>query len=291
MTRPTAHLRPLFIFALILTAAIAAPRPTLAAPPADQLLIHTVQPGETLFRIGLQYGIPWTDIYTANNLTDTTIYVGQQLVIPTANVPIQTAQQIAASGTTTYRVQRGDVLSLIAQRYGTTIDVIVTLNNLLSPNLVYPGQLLTVPAASPLTPAGPAPIPGPVVAAASKRIVVDISEQRMYVYQDSQLVYNFVASTGLPGRDTAVGNFAVQSKIPNAYGSTWDIWMPNWLGIYWVGHLENGIHALPILPGGAQLWAGYLGTPISYGCVVLSMEDSTTLFTWADLGTPVDIQY
>ena len=291
MTPQTTHRRHCLVLTLIITALCTAPRPTLAAPPTDPILIHTVQPGETLFRIGLQYGIPWTDIYTANNLTSTVIYVGQQLVIPTANLPIETAQQIAASGTTTYRVQRGDVLSLIAQRYGTTIDVIVALNNLLSPNLVYPGQVLTLPAASPLTPAGPAPTPGPAVTAAAKRIVVDISEQRMYVYQDNQLVYNFVASTGLPGRDTAVGNFAVQSKIPNAYGSTWDIWMPNWLGIYWVGHLENGIHALPILPGGAQLWAGYLGTRISYGCVVLSMEDSTTLYNWADLGTPVDIQY
>jgi hypothetical protein len=83
----------------------------------------------------------------------------------------------------------------------------------------------------------------------------------------------------------------VQSKIPNAYGSTWDIWMPDWLGIYWSGGLENGIHALPILPNGATLWAGFLGRPISYGCVVLGTYDAEVLYNWADMGTPVDIQW
>jgi hypothetical protein len=90
---------------------------------------------------------------------------------------------------------------------------------------------------------------------------------------------------------TRVGNFAVQSKIPNAYGATWNIWMPNWLGIYWSGSLENGIHALPILPNGATLWAGYLGRPISYGCVVLGSYESKILYDWAVIGTPVEIRW
>jgi hypothetical protein len=67
--------------------------------------------------------------------------------------------------------------------------------------------------------------------------------------------------------------------------------MPNWLGIYWAGGLENGIHALPILPSGARLWAGFLGRPISYGCVVLGEYESELLYNWADIGTPVEIQW
>ncbi len=124
----------------------------------------------------------------------------------------------------------------------------------------------------------------------SKLILVDISEQHMYVYDGDTLVYSFVASTGMHNA-TKVGTFAVQSKIPNAYGSTWDIWMPDWLGIYYAGGLENGIHALPILPNGATLWAGYLGTPISYGCVVLDTYDAELLYNWAEIGTPVKIQW
>ncbi len=124
----------------------------------------------------------------------------------------------------------------------------------------------------------------------SKLILVDISEQHMYVYDGDTLVYSFVASTGMHNA-TKVGTFAVQDKIPNAYGSTWDIWMPDWLGIYYAGGLENGIHALPILPNGATLWAGYLGTPISYGCVVLDTYDAQLLYNWAEVGTPVKIQW
>jgi lipoprotein-anchoring transpeptidase ErfK/SrfK len=90
---------------------------------------------------------------------------------------------------------------------------------------------------------------------------------------------------------TATGNFSVLDKIPSAYGSTWDLWMPNWLGIYWAGGLENGIHALPILSNGVTLWSGFLGRPISYGCVVLGSYESQLLYDWAEVGTPVDIQW
>ena len=123
-----------------------------------------------------------------------------------------------------------------------------------------------------------------------KYILVDISEQHMYVYEGDALIYSFVASTGINSA-TRVGTFAVQSKIPNAYGATWNIWMPNWLGIYWSGSLENGIHALPILPNGATLWEGYLGSPVSYGCVVLGTYESLLLYEWAEIGTPVEIQW
>jgi len=124
----------------------------------------------------------------------------------------------------------------------------------------------------------------------SKYILVDLSEQHMYVYDGDTLIYSFVSSTGMHNA-TRVGTFAVQSKIPNAYGSTWNIWMPHWLGIYWAGGLENGIHALPILPNGATLWAGFLGRPVSYGCVVLGTYEAGLLYDWAEIGTTVEIRW
>ena len=130
----------------------------------------------------------------------------------------------------------------------------------------------------------------PTAYSGSKYILVDISEQHMYVYEGGALVYSFIASTGM-GNSTRVGSFSVLNKIPNAYGATWNIWMPNWLGIYWSGSLQNGIHALPILSNGATLWAGYLGTPISYGCVVLDTYDAQVLYDWVEVGTPVEIQW
>jgi lipoprotein-anchoring transpeptidase ErfK/SrfK len=124
-----------------------------------------------------------------------------------------------------------------------------------------------------------------------KRIEIDISRQRFYAYQGDTLVYQFVTSTGLPGRDTAAGRFKVQSKIPNAYSSIWRLHMPYWLGIYYVGNIENGIHALPIRLDGSVMWGGLLGQRASYGCVILSTAAARTIYNWADIGTEVWIHY
>lgn len=124
-----------------------------------------------------------------------------------------------------------------------------------------------------------------------KRIEIDISTQRFYAYEGGQLVYEFPTSTGLPGRDTATGRFHVLDKMPMAYSSIWNLKMPYWLGIYYVGNIENGIHALPIRPDGTVMWAGLLGQRASYGCVILSTEAARTIYEWADIGTPVDIHY
>jgi lipoprotein-anchoring transpeptidase ErfK/SrfK len=140
-------------------------------------------------------------------------------------------------------------------------------------------------------PPGHQPAPAIVTPSApgtGKYILISISQQHLYAYQDSALVGSFVASTGM-NNSTRAGVFQVLDKIPNAYGATWNIWMPNWLGIYYSGSLENGIHALPILSNGARLWAGYLGTPISFGCIVLGVEESQWLYNWADIGATVEI--
>lgn len=122
-----------------------------------------------------------------------------------------------------------------------------------------------------------------------KYILVSISQQHLLAYDNGQIVYSFIVSTGI-SNSTRVGIFNVLDKIPNAYGANWNIWMPNWLGIYWSGSLENGIHALPILPDGNRLWSGYLGSPISFGCIVLDVDSALKIYNWADIGTPVEIQ-
>jgi lipoprotein-anchoring transpeptidase ErfK/SrfK len=125
-------------------------------------------------------------------------------------------------------------------------------------------------------------------AGGKKLIVVSISQQHVYAYQGSTLVYSFVASTG-SGNSTRIGTFSILDKIPKAYGETWDFWMPDWMGIYHVGYLENGFHSLPLLNNGQRLWGDSLGTPVTYGCIVLGIQDSRTLYNWAEIGTTVQI--
>ena len=274
-------------------------------------VIHVVQPNENLFRIGLNYGVSWVAIMEANGLTSTTIYVGQELVIPMdAAVPVNispapdtemaatpapaatpsTLEPVVETPTTPvdstlYTVQPNDTLFQIAVRYGLAMADIAAANNLSNPSLIYAGQTLVIPASGALAPL--APVPG---ANSAQKIVVDISDQHLYAYENDGLVYSFVVSTGMAGSDTWTGTFSVLDKIPSAYGANWDIWMPNWLGIYWAGYLEDGIHALPILSNGERLWEGFLGTPVSYGCIILGVDDSQTLYDWAQVGTPVYIQ-
>ncbi|MFN2291560.1 MAG: L,D-transpeptidase family protein [Anaerolineae bacterium] len=120
-----------------------------------------------------------------------------------------------------------------------------------------------------------------------KRIEIDISKQRFYAYEGDTLVYNFATSTGLRGRDTATGRYKVLDKIPMAYSSIWRLKMPYWLGIYYVGRVENGIHALPIRPDGSVMWGGLLGQRASYGCIILSTQAAKTIYNWAQVGTEV----
>jgi len=251
-----------------------APQPT----PTPSTDAYVVQPGDTLSSIALRHGVTVWALVHANNLKNQhTIYAGQSLLIP--GQVAETTPGPETSNLDTYVVRPGDTLIQIALRFDTTPAALATLNGIANPSSIYAGQVLR------LTGEAPPPSGG------GKYIVVNLSEQHLYAYQGDQLVYSFVASSGAAPYYTRVGEFRVQSKIPNAYGSTWDIWMPSWLGIYWAGSTENGIHALPVMQNGATLWAGYLGAPISYGCIVLGTYEASLLYAWAEIGTPVSIHY
>jgi LysM repeat protein len=213
-----------------------------------------------------------------------TIYAGQQLTIPGGGRSVAALVSATGTGATpagdTYTVQPGDRLSRIAERFGTTPLTLARLNGIANPSAIYTGQVLRLSSQAPAVPRG-----------GGKRIEIDLSEQHLYAYEGDRLVYSFVASSGAAPSYTRTGEFRVQSKIPKAYGSTWNIWMPHWLGIYWAGSTENGIHALPILSNGQTLWAGYLGRPVSYGCIVLGTYEAQLLYNWAVIGTPVSIRY
>ncbi len=240
---------------------------------------YTVRRGDTLSGIAARHGTTVAAIMRANGLGSTVIYSGQRLVIPGTSGNAASSGTSGSTGTgQSYTVRRGDTLSGIAARHGTTVAAIMQANGLGS-TVIYTGQRLVIPGAGSSS--------GTV--GGGKRIVVDLSEQRMYVYQNGQLLWNWVVSTGRPGQETAVGHYKVLNKIPNAYAYTWSLQMPYWLGIYWAGSLQNGIHALPIQANGQRLWAGYLGQRVSFGCIILGTQNAKTLYNWATVGTPVDI--
>ena len=67
----------------------------------------------------------------------------------------------------TYTVVRGDTLSEIAQRYGTTVSYLAKLNNIRNVNLIYVGQVLKISEVVTVTPSKPNPTPAPKPASSS----------------------------------------------------------------------------------------------------------------------------
>jgi lipoprotein-anchoring transpeptidase ErfK/SrfK len=133
--------------------------------------------------------------------------------------------------------------------------------------------------------------PAALAARGAKWIDVNLSTQHFRAMRGQTPVYSWPASTGLPSMATVPGHFKILDKIPNAYSRIWKLKMPYWMGIYWAGKAENGIHALPINRKGQTLWAGLLGRRASFGCVILGTKSARTIFNWADIGTPVIIHY
>lgn len=119
--------------------------------------IHKVGQGENLWRIAEKYfgsGYNWVVISRENKLTNANrLLVGQELIIPKTEVikPVST-EQVTKGGqaieSTTYTVVKGDNLWKIAVRAyqdGYRWTEIAKVNNLTYPNIIHPGNVLTLP--------------------------------------------------------------------------------------------------------------------------------------------------
>ena len=182
---------------------------------------------------------------------------------------------------TEYIIQPGDTLISIAMKVGLPYWKILQANHQLDPDRLQSGTHLVLPSKNEM-------LPLPIVI--GKRIIISISQQRLWTYQDGQLLNEYVISTGIASSPTQPGIFQVQTHDENAYASVWDLYMPNFLGIYeaWPGFM-NGIHGLPMLSSGQRLWANVLGRPASYGCIIMTLDAAATVYQWADNGVVVEI--
>lgn len=120
---------------------------------------HTVSKGESLWIIAEKYygsGYNWVDIAGENNLTNASlIEEGQNLIIPEveAKIATSTSRETLSENTNTitgatYQVVKGDTLWNIAIRaYGDGYKWvnISKENSLKNPNIIHPGNILTLP--------------------------------------------------------------------------------------------------------------------------------------------------
>lgn len=189
---------------------------------------------------------------------------------------------LASHYPTAYTVQPGDTMLKIGWKVGMPYWMILNANPGLDPENITAGTQLTIPSKDELLPLPPV---------AGKRIIINLAQQRLSVYQNRDRLHQYVISTGIDRSPTQPGVFQVQTHVDNAYASVWDLYMPDFLGIYesWPGFM-NGIHGLPTLSNGQRLWANILGSPASYGCIILDLPAASWLYRWAEDGVVVEIR-
>lgn len=129
------------------TASSSRPKPSPAATsvPAEGLT-YRVRRGDTLSNIARRYGSTPAAIASASGIrVNSTLRVGQKLLVPGANVPV-IASRSASDGpeVVVHTVRRGENLWRIAGRYRVTVDEICTLNDIKPDVTLYPGTRLTI---------------------------------------------------------------------------------------------------------------------------------------------------
>ncbi|NDJ87397.1 MAG: L,D-transpeptidase family protein [Chloroflexi bacterium] len=182
-----------------------------------------------------------------------------------------------------HTVRSGETFSSIAYEYGIPYPWIQAANPTVGDDLSV-GQTLTIPSPDDL-------LPLPVVP--HKRIVVSISQQRLWAYENEHLKWEWVVSTGIDSSPTAPGVFQIQSHETNAYAANWNLWMPHFMGVYRpvpTSDFMNGFHGFPTRGGSQLLWTNSLGTRVTYGCILLSNTNADVLYNWAEEGVVVEIQ-
>lgn len=181
-----------------------------------------------------------------------------------------------------HTVQSGESITSIAWDYGIPYLYIQNLNNNIEG--VSAGQQIKIPPADVFLTASTNP---------SKRVIVSISHQTVKVYENNQLKWDWVASTGISDSPTWTGVYQVQSHVDNAYAANWNLHMPNFMGVYQPvpgADFTNGFHGFPTRDGGQLLWENSLGRKVTYGCILLSNTNIQQLYSWAEEGVVVEIQ-
>lgn len=190
----------------------------------------------------------------------------------------EVTQAVFTGESTMHVVESGQELGLIAKEYNVTTQDIITLNNITNPDLIYAGQELLIPVGGIYTPtAAEAPAPPTNV---GKSIVVSTQTQRIYAYENGQLVRSHLASTGRERTPTVLGDYAVYVKHESTNMRGPDYFLPDvpYTMYFYSGY---GIHG--------TYWHNSFGRPMSHGCVNLPTEEARWFFNWAEVGTPVRV--
>ena len=113
-------------------------------------------------------------------------------------------------------------------------------------------------------------------------IDINLSEQTLYAIEGENIVDTFVVSTGRNGYPTVTGEYRIWVKVPlqAMSGPGYYIQDVPWVMYFYQSY---GIHG--------TWWHNNFGTPMSAGCVNMTIDDAKWMYGWASVGTIVNVHY
>ena len=181
---------------------------------------YTIKSGDTLWDIAVNNGTTVDALMQDNNLSSHLIYPGDKLnYSSSSSSSVEKLAQVKNDGY--YTIALGDTLGTVADKFGTSVDNLVEINNLSNPHLVYVGQVIKVdgnaaPKATPAV-AQAAPVQAaPVQAAPVARVqAAPVAQTRVAAPAAQTKVAAPAAQTKVaaPAAQTKVAAPAAQTKV------------------------------------------------------------------------------
>jgi lipoprotein-anchoring transpeptidase ErfK/SrfK len=126
------------------------------------------------------------------------------------------------------------------------------------------------------------PAPGYSAGSGEHWIDVNLTQQMLYAYEGDSVVNSFLVSTGTWLHPTVTGKFHVYVKLRYTNMSGPDYFLPN-VPYTMYFYQSYGLHG--------TYWHHNFGTPMSHGCVNLSIPDAQWLYSFSSVGTLVNVHY
>ncbi len=123
-------------------------------------------------------------------------------------------------------------------------------------------------------------IPPQVAGNGERWIDVDLSQQRVYAYEGDTLMNSFVVSTGTWQTPTVTGKFRIWVKVRSQAMTGPGYYLPDVPYVMYF-YKDYGLHG--------TYWHNNFGTPMSHGCVNLTISDAEWLYNFASVGTVVNV--
>lgn len=153
-----------------------------------------------------------------------------------------------------------------------------------TPGTMYAEIVPDTPTSEYVAPTAAAFDPAPVSSGGygARWIDVDLSQQRVYAYEGDTVVNSFVVSTGTWQTPTVTGQYKVWIKLRSTTMAGPGYYLPNvpWVMYFYKGYGFHGTY-----------WHNNFGTPMSHGCVNLTIPDAEWLYDFASVGTVVNVHY